>query len=224
MPRTAFHLLWGLPVAAMLMGLAAALWPAAEPAATANAAGPAPVGAATWPATSKPLVTLAGAPAAAPAAEDPMQGLSAEERAALAAALAGHPARDAEMRRVAGFLRLQRQVQAWREARAKQPDAAAAARIEAALPAALAARSVSAGEALQLQAQLIAAREPDAARADAELAAWRARHVVASAGPTAREREFLAQQQALVAAYQGKPEKLEPALQALRLKHFSGTN
>lgn len=224
MPRTASRLLWGLPVAAMLMGLAAALWPAAEPAVPAKAATPAPVDAATQPSGPQPLAMPTPTLAAAPAPEDPMHGLSAEEHAALASALAGHPARDAEMRRVAGFLRLQRQVQAWREARASRPDAAGAARIEAALPAALAARSVSAGEALQLQAQLIAAREPDPVRADAELAAWRMRHVVAAEGPGPREREFLAQQQALVVAYQGKPEKLEPALEALRLKHFAGTH
>lgn len=206
----------------MLMGLAAALWPVAEPAGIARAGAPARVSAAVQqPASQPPAMAVQ---TAAPAPEDPLHGLSAEERAALSSAVAGHPARDAEMRRIAGFLRLQRQVRAWREARASQPDAAAAARIEAALPGALAARSVSAGEALQLQAQLIAARDPDAARAEAELAAWRTRHVPAPAGPDHREREFLAAQQALVIAHQGRADKLEPALEALRLKHFAGTN
>ncbi len=161
---------------------------------------------------------------AAPQNDDPLQGLTADERDALTAALAQHPQRDAEMRRVAGFLRLQRQVETWAAAE-REPALRRdlAARIEAALPTALATRSVTAGEALQLQSRLIADREPDTARADAELAAWRTRHVPPAAGPDTQERAFLAQQQALASAGSLKPDQLAPALEALRQQHFAAT-
>jgi hypothetical protein len=217
----AFHLLWGLPLSAVAAGLLVALWPAGEPSPTvptvvARTSAPAPEASGIKPA---PATVVMATPALAP---DPLQGLSPQERQALAAALSGHPSRDAEMRRVAGFLRLQRQVEAWRAARARPGDAAVrqelAARIEAALPSALADRSVSAGEALQLQARLITDREPDPARADAELAAWRTRHVPPAEAP---DRAFLARQQQLVAAHSRRPDTLEPALEALRRQHFA---
>ncbi|RZJ08078.1 MAG: hypothetical protein EOP39_14730 [Rubrivivax sp.] len=226
MRPTASQLLWSLPLAAMGSGLLAALWPAGEPAPTAIAAATAMVTPSHE--MSLPLVA-ATVPTVATAARantpDPVQALSAEERQALQTALAHHPSREAEIRRVAGFMQLQRQVEAWRASRTAQADLitrrALAAPIEAALPAALADRSVSTGEALQLQAQLIADREPDAARASTELAAWRSRHVPPADAP---DREFLAQQQVLVATYASQPDKLEPALDALRRKHFPSPN
>ena len=220
MRPTIAHWIWGLPLATMLAGLLVALWPAGEPAPPAPAGSPARMRA--HEPSSPPPAVAAVAPRPAPPVADPFEGLSADERQALAAALAHHPSRDAETRRVAGFLRLQRQVDAWRDGRADPAlRQELGTRIEAALPAALAARSVSAGEALQLQAQLIADREPDAHRARDELTAWQARHVAAATEPDASERAFLAQQQGLVAALGRQPGKLEPALDALRRKHFA---
>jgi hypothetical protein len=214
------HLIWGLPLATVLAGLLVALSPADEPAPPTRAPPLARMQPHEPP--SPPSAAAVLAVRRAPAVAAPLEGLSADERQALAAALAHHPSREAETRRVAGFLRLQRQVDAWRDGRADPAlRQELGTRIEAALPAALAARSVSAGEALQLQAQLIADREPDAARARAELTAWQARHVAAAREPDASERAFLAQQQGLVAALGRQPDKLEPALEALRHKHFA---
>lgn len=163
---------------------------------------------------------------------DPVDELSAPERVALEQALAQHPQKAVELRRIAAFLRLQRQVEAWREARLNGADAATlralAAPVEAALHAALQAHSLRAGEALQLQAALIADREPDAARRQQALAAWRAEHLTeAPAGVNASERRFLAEQQALVAAHQRlpreqqQPQALALQLEALRQQHFA---
>jgi hypothetical protein len=225
MRLTVTHVLWGLPVAVVAAGLLAALWPAGDAPPMERIAAPPPALQPLNEAVTPLALVPTASPVTAPAAADALLDLSPEERQALASALADHPAREAEMRRVAGFLRLQRQVDAWRDSRTAQAEPSArrelAARIEAALPAALAARSVSTGEALQLQAQLIGDREPDADRAVAELNAWRSRHVPPAETP---DRGFLAQQQALVAAYVGQPDKLEPALDALRRKHFPNPN
>lgn len=177
------------------------------------------------PVLTEPLATARGD-------TDPVTELGAQERIALEQALAHHPHKAAEMQRVAAFLRLQRQVEAWREARLKGADAEAlralAAPVEAALPAALRARSLRPGEALQLQAALIADREPDAARRQQALAAWRAEHLPeAPVGVDAGEQRFLAEQQAMVAAHQRLPREqqhplaLAAQLEALRRQHFS---
>lgn len=172
---------------------------------------------------------LPPAPATAP---DPVPaGLGAEQWQQVQAALADHPQRDAELRRIAAFLQLQGRVQAFAEARqrgATRSELAALARpLQAELPRHLALGELSAPEALRLQAALLEVTEPDTAAANQALADWRARHLSRPTGEAPhdpREVAFAQAQQAALATWQAgggqDPQALERDLERLRSAHF----
>ena len=220
--------------------VATPLWLArspAQPQADGLAAMPAPAGTAPShapgaaaqlrEASPAPSAATASPPAGAAAADDDVAALTPEQRQQLAAALADHPQRDAELRRIAQYMRFQAQLEQWRQAdAAKQP--ALARQLERALDERLARREMSAGEAQQLKAALLSTSEPDATRRAAALTRWQ-REVGTAALPAVDLREArylqaqadaLARWQALAAAGRD-PALLQAELQRLREQAFA---
>ena len=150
-------------------------------------------------------------------------GLTAEQWAALEAEWRARPDGASERQRVLAYLTWSDAMRRWR---ANPADVDLARSVDAGLPDRLALREVSAGEARQIKAALLATLEPDEARRTAALQAWDAT-VPAAAGPDARQRSFQKQQAALVAAWQARPvAERDPAalarqIEQLRRTHFS---
>lgn len=204
--------------------------PAASPAAPAPVARvgglPAEVRPPPAATTSAPEATTPAVPSAAA----PPEGLTAEQWAELQQSLADRPDREAELRRIVGLLRLQRQVETLRDDTSLPPAQrqALARAIQAELPAQLNAGSVSAAEAMQVQAAVLQVLEPDPQRAEAELRAWRERLQLPTAGGVHPNAEAFEQaQRSLLQAYdQLSPEQrqqqppLEQQLEQLRAQYF----
>lgn len=208
-------------VALVLAGLGAWAWPD-EP-------GSAPQTAVAESATRpEPIHAEAAAPQAAPAtrSERPPH-LSEAQWQELQRALADHPRREAEIRRISDYLVLQSRVQAFKEARdrkAPKAELAALARpLQEALPAHLGRGELAAAEALQLQAALLQATESNPEQVRVSLTAWRERWLQ-PATPDPRDRAFQHEQQALLARWQargsGDTQALERELEALRARHY----
>ncbi len=167
----------------------------------------------------------ATAPDAVPA------GLSVEQWQQMQAALADHPQREAELRRITAFLQLQARVQAFAEARqrgATRGELATLARpLQAELPQHLALGELNAAEALRLQGALLELTEPDTTAAAQALADWRDRYVGRPDGEAPqdpREAAFARAQQTALANWQAgggrDPQALEHELEVLRSAHF----
>lgn len=225
-------------------GLAGWLWwPGAAPRALADAAlppdatltagerraaGPVPPSATV---ADLPLTAQAGPPPQAPDAPPP-PGLSAEQWQALQASLAGHPQREAELARITALMGFRHDVARLRALRRDghaTPEALALAqRVQAGLPARLAAREISAADAQALQAAALDVLQPDAGRRAEQLAQWRAALAAAqpAEAPDARELAFQRGQVALLAAWQAEPAaqrdpaQLQGRIEALRQSLF----
>jgi hypothetical protein len=152
-------------------------------------------------------------------------GLSAEQWARVEARWQGRPDAAAERDRLYAYFSWQDAARRWR---ADPTDAVLAAEVRTGLPARLAQREVSAVEARQLEATLLAVLEPDPARREAALKAFDAAQPSA-APPDARTRAFLREQAALVAAWRSTPTAqrdaavLQTELDRLRRVHFTPT-
>lgn len=150
-------------------------------------------------------------------------GLTADQWAAVEASLQGRPDAAAERQRLWVYLGWQDAARRWH---ADPADAGLAAAVLAGLPERLARREVSAAEARQLEATLLATLEPDPARREAALKAFDA----ARPGPTqpeARDLAFQRAQAAAVAAWsatpavQRDPAALKNEIDRLRRQHFA---
>lgn len=191
----------------------------------------------------------AGSHAAAPAEARPdptrPRGVSAEQWQQVREALAEHSDRDAELARIGAFLSYQSDVERLRELRERGSTRSAAETaelralaqsIDAGLPDRLARNELTAGEALALRSAVLEALQDgdtaspvQVALRQQQLLAWGqdlARRAQAAHKPDLREQRFGAEQAALVAAWQARPEaqrdprELEQALEALRQRSF----
>lgn len=188
-----------------------------------------------------------GATTPAEARPDPTRprGVSAEQWRQVREALAEHSDRDAELARIGAFLSYQADVERLRELRQRGTARSAAETAElralaqsldAGLPDRLARNELTAGEALALRSAVLEALQDGDAASPVQVAlrqqqllAWGqdlARQAQAAHRPDPREQRFGAEQAALVAAWQAKPEaqrdprELEQALEALRQRSF----
>lgn len=221
-----------IPLAAALSVVAAALWlargderPRAS-AATMAATRPSKAPAAPSdrqpgpPGQATPAST--GGPGAADASPVP-PGLSAEQWAALQTEWRGRADGAAERERLVAYFGWQDAARRWR---ADPSDAALAAEVRAGLPARLARREVSAGEARQLEVALLAALEPDPARRVAAVQVFDAAQP-APAAPDTRTLAYRREQAAAVASWQAvpaaqrDPATLKTELDRLRRVHFA---
>lgn len=166
-----------------------------------------------------------GGPGAADTSPVP-PGLSAEQWAALETEWRGRPDGAAERERLVAYFSWQHAARRWR---ANPSDATLAAEVRAGLPARLARREVSAGEARQLEAVLLATLEPDPARRAAALQAFDAAQP-APAPPDVRTLAYRREQAAAVASWhaapaaQRDPATLKTELDRLRRAHFAQHN
>lgn len=221
-------------------GLAGWLWwPGAVPTSLA-APGPGPAAAGhaalptvppAGPSTGAPRPSAPGQPPLAPEAAPP-PGMSAEQWQALQASLADHPQREAELARITTLMGFRHDVARLRalrrEGHATPEWQALAQRVQAGLPARLAAREISAAEALALQAAVLEVLQPDAGRRAEQLTQWRASQAAAQPAnaPDARELAFQRGQTALLAAWQAEPAaqrdpaQLQARIEALRHSLF----
>jgi hypothetical protein len=164
------------------------------------------------------------------ASADTPPGVSAEQWARLQKELAGQPQ---ELRRLAGYYTFSDALERYRSGRDSLPAAerqALARTLDAGLDERLRQRELNIGEARMIKmAVLQELLADDAQRADA-MARWQAEQAAANPADTsqlARERSFLQQQAAVVAAWQATPvaqrdpQALERELDALRRAAFT---
>jgi hypothetical protein len=218
-----------LPAAAAVCAVAALAWWAAGPsggrrvaleASTPVAGAASAIGPAALPAPAD-VATLAGAAPARLEAAPP--GLSDAQWATVEAGLRGRPDAALERARLIDYFGWQDAARRWR---AKPTDPALAAAVQAGLPERLARREVSAAEARQLEATLLATLEPDPTRREAALKAFDAARPE-PVPPDARTVAFQRAQAAAVAAWtavpaaQRDPAALKSELERLRRQHFA---
>jgi hypothetical protein len=178
---------------------------------------------------SPPQAGTAGAPDAPP------PGVSPEQWQSLRDSLAQHPHAEQELTRLRAYLVWQDEAERFRALRQAQANQAPseelrslAQRVQSGIDARLRARELSAGEAALIKGatlEVLAGK----AQAPALLKTWREASALASpaAPPDAREQAFAQEQQAILRAWQARPEAqrdaaaLERELEAARQRHFA---
>ncbi|MFZ2991155.1 hypothetical protein [Ideonella sp.] len=158
--------------------------------------------------------------------------MSPDEWQALQAALADHPDKDAELRRIVSLLQAQAQARRFstlQQAGANTAELQQLARvIDAQLPGQLARSEISAGEARLTKARLLEVLEPDPAQRAQALRDWLSAMSLRmpAAAPDPRDARYLASQAQISAAWRALPEsRRDPAalareLDALRLSTY----
>jgi len=163
------------------------------------------------------------------------EGVSAADWAKVQQALAQHPQREAELRRIGQLLSYQSRVRRFQEARQSGAPAtelrALARQLDGELDQHLANNEVSAGEAQTLKAALLEQLQPDTAARAMALAAWRRQQAAAAPSqPDPRDATYLQAQASTVAAWQARPAaqrneaQLSQQLRTLRGQVYAGNS